>query len=81
MHLRWHHDISGFELILPYINPKKYNLRKNGVCSDQKDHSYFRLFYFIFFMHFCPGTITTHAESINSDLQRGLDRRLRHIQH
>ena len=33
------------------------------------------------FMHFCPGTITTHAESINSDLQRGLDRRLRHIQH
>ena len=30
-------------------------------------------------MHFCPGTITTHAESINSDLQRGLDRRLRHI--
>ena len=36
---------------------------------------------YIFFMHFCPGTITTHAESINSDLQRGLDRRLRHIQH
>ena len=26
-------------------------------------------------MRFCPGTITTHAESINSDLQRGLDRR------
>ena len=22
-----------------------------------------------FFMHFCPGTMTTHAESINSDLQ------------
>ena len=22
-------------------------------------------------MHFCPGTITTHAVSINSDLQRG----------
>ena len=34
-------------------------------------------YFFIFlFMHFCPGTITTHAESINSDLQRGLDRRL-----
>ena len=32
-------------------------------------------------MHFCPGTMTIHAESINSDLQRGLDRRLRHIQH
>ena len=30
------------------------------------------------FMHFCPGTITTQAESINSDLQRGLDRCLRH---
>ena len=38
-------------------------------------------FFFFFFMHFCPGTITTHTESINSDLQRGLDRRLRHIQH
>ena len=35
---------------------------------------------YIFFMHFCPGTMTTHAESINSDLQRGLDRRLRHTQ-
>ena len=33
----------------------------------------------IFLIHFCPGTITTYA--INSDLQRGLDRRLRHIQH
>ena len=33
------------------------------------------------FMHFCPGTMTTHAELINSDLQRGLDRRLRHTQH
>ena len=30
------------------------------------------------FMHFSPGTMTTHAESINSDLQRGLDRHLRH---
>ena len=29
-------------------------------------------------MHFYPGTMTTHAESINSDLQRGLDRHLRH---
>ena len=32
----------------------------------------------IFLCIFCPGTVTTHAESINSDLQRGLDRRLRH---
>ena len=37
--------------------------------------------FFILFMHFYPGTMTTHAESINSDLQRGLDRRLRHTQH
>ena len=26
-------------------------------------------------------TMTTHAESINSDLQRGLDRHLQHTQH
>ena len=36
------------------------------------------LIFLSFFMHFCPGTMTTHAESINSDLERGLDRRLRH---
>ena len=24
-------------------------------------------------MHLCPGTMTADAESINSDLQRGLD--------
>ena len=30
---------------------------------------------------FCPETITTHAESSNSDLQRGLDRQLQHTQH
>ena len=29
----------------------------------------------------CPGKMTTHAESINSDIQHGLDRRLRHTQH
>ena len=33
------------------------------------------------FMDLCPGTMTTHTESINSDLQRGLDTRLRHTQH
>ena len=32
-------------------------------------------------MHFYPGAMTTHAESINSDLQRGLVRHLRHTQH
>ena len=31
-----------------------------------------------FVVHFCPWTMTIHAKSINSDLQRGLDRRLRH---
>ena len=31
-------------------------------------------------MHFYPGTMATQAESINSDLQRGLDRHLRHTQ-
>ena len=35
----------------------------------------------ILFMHFCPGTMATHAESINSDLLRELDKRLRHTQH
>ena len=36
------------------------------------------LFFLCIFLN--PGTMTTHAESINSDLQRGLDRRLRHTQ-
>ena len=36
----------------------------------------FFLFFYFLFIHFCPGTMTTHAESINSDLQRGLERRL-----
>ena len=34
----------------------------------------------VFFMHFRPRTMTTYVESINSDLQRGPDRRLRHTQ-
>ena len=29
--------------------------------------------FLLFFMHFCQRTMTTHAKSINSDLQRGLD--------
>ena len=38
--------------------------------------------FFIFFIYaFLSRTMTTHAESINSDLQRGLDRHLRHTQH
>ena len=56
------------------INEKEYR-------NDVLWHQLANLSQDFFFMHFCPGTITTHAESINSDLQRGLDRRLRHIQH
>ena len=33
------------------------------------------------FYAFSPGTMATHADSINADLLRGLDRRLRHTQH
>ena len=44
------------------------------------NHIFKLLFLFILFIHFYPGTLTTHAESINSDLQGELDRRLRHIQ-
>ena len=40
-----------------------------------------QVFFSFLFMHFCPGTMTTHADSINSDLHRGLHRRLRHIEH
>ena len=39
------------------------------------------VFFCLYFMNFYPGTMTTHAESINSDLQRGLARHLRHTQH
>ena len=39
------------------------------------------IFLIFLFMHFCPGTITTQVKSINSDLQLGLDRHLRHTQH
>ena len=40
-----------------------------------------KFFLFFYLCIFYPGTMTTHAESINSDLQRGLDRHLRHTQH
>ena len=54
---------------------------KKLVATSSGNGNVKRIGVFYFFMHFCPGTITTHAELINSDLQRGLDRRLRHIQH
>ena len=43
----------------------------------KQDQAKERFFYLFLFMHFSPGTMTTHAESINSDLQGGVDRRLR----
>ena len=51
-----------------------------SVLELSKLHMY-DFHYNISFTHFCPGTMTTHAESINSDLQRGLDKRLQHTQH
>ena len=47
-------------------------------CSYVQNGLYLPSIDNIFLCIFCPGTMTTHAESINSDLQRGLDRRLRH---
>ena len=54
--------------------PSSEALLPDQKSLDIKGHKFF-------FMNFCPGTMTTHAESINSDLQRGLDRRLQHTQH
>ena len=50
-------------------------INESGVFAILADY-----YYFFIIMHFCPGTMATHAESINSDLQRGLNRRLRHTQ-
>ena len=52
----------------------KYCLRVNSDLSFHITCNYV-------FLHFSPGTKTKPTESINSDLQRGLDRRLRHTQH
>ena len=60
---------SGFGVPIFTCSSYLYNMVDRTFC----DH--------FFYAFFCPGTITTHAESINSDLHRGLDRRLRHIQH
>ena len=53
--------------------PTNFEPGKKPSCID--------IILFLLFMHFCPGTMTTHAESINSDLQRGLEKRLPHTQH
>ena len=43
-----------------------------GTKHIQLSFSFLFFNFLIFlFMHFCPVTITTQAESINSDLQRG----------
>ena len=66
----------------------KGRLENITLCEDKKhpislpaEHPVVHLLTLHFFMHFCPGTMTTQAESINSDLPHGLDRRLRHTQH
>ena len=48
----------------------KRNGRSNRICGKIM-WTLKTIFLCIFF---CPGTITTHAESINSDLQRAMDR-------
>ena len=52
-----------------------------GVNEILRENNLSNVFNFFLYMHFCSGTMTTHAQSINSDLQRGLERRLRHTQH
>ena len=55
---------------------------RHQILNCDETGLYYKMFFvFVFFMHFCLGMMTTHTESINSDLQRGLDRRLRHTQH
>ena len=61
-----------------YIINIKYHIIKP--CFDHILHARLNYYFFSLFMHFCPGMMTTHAESINSDLQHGLDRRLRQTQ-
>ena len=58
-------------------NPSKFVFESLSHVNPHQFHDFYT-FIFYFFMHFCPGTMITYADSINSDLQRGLNRRLRH---
>ena len=75
-YVRWHHCLGS-----PIRYVRWHHCLGSPIRYVRWHHCFFFVFCFVLFMHFCPGTITTHAESINSDLQRGLDRRLRHIRH
>ena len=65
------HLMLRFVGLRPKLNSFDYERETYFDCKDL----------FLSFMHFFPGAMTTHAEAINSDLQRGLERRLRHTQH
>ena len=71
---------SGSEGNLQVVKKVVTTVGRFGDYTAEIQQSYelgftpYRLHMNYFFMHFCPGTMTTHAESIKSDLQRGLDR-------
>ena len=78
------------EKIAPVYKPfpryeNEHNLRNQWVWQTSNvriaGYNTGKVVFNFLFMHFCPGTMTTHADSINSDLQRGVERRLRHTQH
>ena len=60
------------------VSRKRLTFSINALMTAKRYGSNDREFFYAFF---CPGTMTTHVESINSDLQRGLDRHLRRTQH
>ena len=74
--------------ILLYIPQPKQEMQKNPKNpllhyikrNTRYGFTFNKVFFLFFYAFFCPGTMTAHAESINSDLQRGLDRRLLHTQ-
>ena len=74
------HAMSGCKATSALFGIGKSKLFKSCILKDNQYDSD-KCFIFFNFMHFCPETMTTHAESMNSDLQRGLDRRLRRTQH
>ena len=76
----------GFRLVLIRANYKSN--ANNLFTNNEFIYSFLKIqersfMFWVFFWGgglciFCPGTMTTHADSTTSDLQRGLDRCLRH---
>ena len=67
-----------------YLHLWSIMVHKHGTRGATRGNLYYTKYWKIWnsvFMHFCPGTMTTHEKSINSDLQCGLDRLLEHTQH